>query len=159
MVTKSKWIFFVIIVTSYIACKQEFDKVVLPDNYPTEIEQYIKQQKYMVMIYVDSSNCTPCSLKPLFPWDPLRDKLEKIDIGILFIFRNSDERVVARALKLIGAFHFVIDKEGKFKANNKFYKYVKDNIFVMDEDNNVVMTKSPIANEKSWKSFIKIITQ
>jgi peroxiredoxin len=141
-----------------IGCKDEI-KVTLPDNYSNEIQQYIKQQQYMVMIYVDSSDCTPCSLKPLFRWNSLKDKLEKNGIGVLLIFRNSDERVVARSLKLIGTLHFIIDKGGKFKVNNKFYKYIKDNIFVMDKDNNVVMTQSPIANEKTWKSFIKIITR
>jgi hypothetical protein len=160
MVMKVKQIIsFIVISTACISCKQEFDKVVLPDNYPAEIVQYMEHQRYTVMIYVDSSDCTPCSLKPLFRWDSLRDKFEKNGIGILFIFRNSDERAVARALKLVGAFHFVIDDGGKFKANNKFYKHIKDNIFVMDKHNNVVMAESPVANEKSWKSFIKIITR
>jgi hypothetical protein len=150
-------IYFAMIVMVSTACRQELGKVILPDNYPAGIEQYMDQQKYMIMIYVDSSDCTPCSLKHLFPWDSHREKFEKNGIGILLIFRNTDERVVSRAVKLIGTFHFVFDREGKFKEDNKFYKYVKDNIFVMDRDNNVIMTESPLANEKAWESFIKII--
>jgi peroxiredoxin len=152
-------IFFVVIFAVCIGCKHEINKVTLSNDFSIETAQYMEQQKYMVMIYVDSSACTPCSLKPLFQWNSLRDKFEKNGIGILFIFRNPDERVVGRALKLIGTFHFIIDKKGKFKTDNNVFKYVKGNIFVMDKDNNVVMTKSPIANKKSWKSFIKIITQ
>jgi hypothetical protein len=87
----------------------------------------------------------------------MKDKFEKNGTGILLIFRNSDEIAVTRALRSIGTFHFIFDKGGAFKADNKVFKYVKDNIFVMDKDNKVIMTKSPLANEKAWKSFIKII--
>jgi hypothetical protein len=139
-----------------IACKHEI-KVILPNNYPEEIVEYIQRQKYMVMIYVDSSDCTPCSFKHLLQWYSARNDFEKNGIGILLIFRNSDERAVIRALRSIGTFHFIFDKGGKFKANNKVFKYAKDNIFVMDKDKNVIFPESPVTDEKTWKRFIKCI--
>jgi hypothetical protein len=142
----------------HTACQQRIIKVILSDNYQITIEQYIQQQKYMVMIYVDSSDCTPCSFKHLAQWYSMKAQFEKNDIGILLIFRNSDERAVIRALRSIGTFHFVFDKGGKFKANNEVFKYATDNIFVMDKDKNVLFTKSPLKDEKTWKSFIKLIT-
>ncbi|MDR2407177.1 MAG: hypothetical protein LBE13_03570 [Bacteroidales bacterium] len=139
------------------ACKREI-KVVMPDDLPVEIEQYIQKQRHVVMIYVDSSDCTLCSFKHLIQWYSAKDEFEKNGIGILLAFRNSDEKTVIRALRSIGTFRFFFDKGGKFKAENKVFKYAENNIFVMDRDKNVIMTKSPLQNEKTWNSFIRLIT-
>jgi hypothetical protein len=132
-------------------------KVTLPDNCPADIAQYMQQYEYMVMIYVDSSDCTPCSFRHLAQWYSARNDFEKNGVGILLIFRNTDERTVIRTLKSIGTFHFVFDKKGKFKADNKVFEYVEDNIFVMDKDKNVLFMESPLKDEKTWKSFVKAI--
>jgi hypothetical protein len=147
---------YIIFIVFCVACKDEI-KVVLPDTYSVEIKQYMKYHDYMVMIYVDSSDCTLCSFKHLIRWYSVKDEFEKNRVGILLIFRNSDERAVIGALKSIGTFHFVFDRGGAFKADNEVFKYVEDNIFVMDKNKNVSFMESPLKNEKTWKSFVKAI--
>jgi peroxiredoxin len=142
----------------YTACQQRITKVILSDSYQTTIKQYIQQQEYMVMIYVDSSDCTPCSFKHLVRWYEAKNNFEENGIGILLIFRNSDERAVISTLRSIGTFNFIFDKGGKFKAENNVFKYARDNIFVMDKDNNVLFTQSPLKDKETWNSFVKIIT-
>jgi hypothetical protein len=76
VMTMKQIISFIVISTVCIACKDEI-KVTLPDNSPVEVAQYMEQQDYMVMIYVDSSDCTPCSFKHLAQWYSMKDKFEK----------------------------------------------------------------------------------
>jgi hypothetical protein len=153
---KLKNILYIILVV-FISCKQEVITVVLPDNIPVEMEQYVQNHKYTVMIYVDSTDCTPCSFKYLVPWYPLQTECEKNGIGVLLIIRNSDERAVIHTLESIGTFHFIFDKGGKFKANNKIFKIAKDNIFVMDKNREVIFIDSPIKDKQTWIKFLKRI--
>jgi hypothetical protein len=89
-------------------------------------------------------------------WKHLEKNLEKNNTGILFVICNSDEQSVIEALKYNKlTFPFIFDKGGKFKANNEIFKFVKDNVFVMDRNKNVIMAESPIENEQTWKMFIK----
>lgn len=147
---------YIILIVFCVACKHEI-KAVLPDDYPAEVKQYMQQYKYMAMIYVDSSDYTPCSFKHLIQWYSVRNDFEKNGVGILVIFRNSDEKTVIKALRSIGTFYFVFDKGGKFKADNRVFKYATDNIFIMDKDRNVLFTESPLKDEKTWKSFVKLM--
>jgi peroxiredoxin len=156
MIRLTKFILYFVFIAFCSACKREI-KVVMPNDLSVEIEQYIQKQHHIVMIYVDSSNCTPCSFKHLAQWYSAKDEFERNGIGILLIFRNSDEKTVTRTLRSIGTFYFIFDKGGTFKAINKVFKYAKDNIFVIDKGKNVIMTKSPLQDEKTWNYFIKLV--
>jgi hypothetical protein len=52
--------------------------------------------------------------------------LEELNIGMLLIIHNSDEKSVFKALRAFGTYHLIFDKEGKFKANNEIFKFMKD---------------------------------
>jgi hypothetical protein len=60
-------------ITVCISCKHEMN-VIFPDDSPVKVTEYMKQQNYMVMIYTDSSACTPCSFKHLARWYSMKDK-------------------------------------------------------------------------------------
>jgi hypothetical protein len=150
-------ILFILFIAVFIfaSCKQEWIKVTFPDNIPDETEQYIQNHEYTVLLCIDSTECSPCVLNF---WKPYKRVLEKYDTGILLIIRNSDEQVVINILKSLKVvFHFIIDKEEKFKAENKIFKSVTDNIFVIDKNKNVIFSESPIKNEQTWGKFMKII--
>jgi hypothetical protein len=87
-------------------------------------------------------------------WKPYKRVLEKKNTGILTVFNGFDEQTVINTLKSINAtFHFILDSGGTFKAGNEIYKFVKDNIFVMDRNRNVIMAESPVANDRTWNMF------
>jgi hypothetical protein len=131
-------------------------KVVFPDTIQPEIEQYIREQEYIAVIYVDSSKCTPCSLHHLTLWKTHIKELNDNNTGILLIICNSDEQAVIEVLKAKNVvFPFIIDKGGKFKTNNEIFKLVRENTFVMDKNQNVIFTESPIKDDKTWKMFVK----
>jgi hypothetical protein len=125
------------------------------DNIPNETKRYMYLYDYTVVIYIDSAQCTPCSLEHLKLWKFCKKDLEEHNTGILLIIHNSDEQLVIETLKSIGVFNFILDKGGKFKLNNEIFKIINNNVFVMDRNKNVIFTESPIANKKQWDLFIK----
>jgi hypothetical protein len=145
----------VLLLVVLVSCKHEL-KVVFPNTVKPEIAQYILNQEYIVVIYVDSSECTPCSLNHLMLWKNHITMLEENNTGILLIIRNSDEQLISNTLKSIDiSFPFIIDKGGKFKASNEIFKFIDGNTFVVDKKRNAIFTESPIKNERTWKMFMK----
>jgi peroxiredoxin len=153
------YIFFILLGLFFASCDKETIKIVFPNAVQAEIEQYMQQQKYTVVIYIDSSSCTPCSLNHLTLWKKHREELAQNETGILLVIHNSDEQAVINTLQsVLVAFHFITDGGRKFKANNiEVFYAAQDNTFVMDRDRNVIFAGSPIASEASWNSFIKRI--
>ncbi|MDR3246668.1 MAG: redoxin domain-containing protein [Prevotellaceae bacterium] len=123
-----------------------------------EINQYIQTYKYVSIIYIDIAECTGCSLSHLAAWEVHKKILDKYNIGVLLVFRNTDEEQIVKILKSKKiTFPFIFDKTGEFKTGNKIFKSIKDNIFVIDRDKNVISLESPIKNEQTWKNFMKIV--
>jgi peroxiredoxin len=148
----------VVVIVSVLSCKEKIEIVFL-DIIQNDVEQYMQKHKYIVVIYIDSTACTPCSLNHLTFWKKHREELDRNNTGILLVIQNSDEQAIVNTLKSIKvAFPFMIDKDRKFKAKNiKIFHLAQNNTFVMDKDKNVIFIGSPIANEKNWESFIKLV--
>ncbi|MDR2406702.1 MAG: hypothetical protein LBE13_01100 [Bacteroidales bacterium] len=152
------FLFSSLIFSSFTSCKKYEPKisVVFPCTIQYEIEQYIQKYKYMAVVYIDSTSCTSCSFSSLTIWKHLKKNLAENDTGVLFIIRHSDEQLVINSLKThqLLTIPFIFDKGGTFKESNEIYKFVKDNIFVIDKNRNVIMAESPIANDKTWNMFL-----
>jgi peroxiredoxin len=148
----------ILFIASFSSCKDKI-KVIFPYTIQSEIEQYIQKHEYMVVIYIDSAVCTPCSLEHVTLWKKHREELMLNNTGILLVIQNSDEQAIINTLKYIKVtFPFIIDKRKKFKAKNiRLLSISQNNTFVMDKDNEVIFTGSPIASEEKWKSFLKLV--
>jgi hypothetical protein len=153
-----KYIIPILTAIIIISCKNEI-KVIFPDSVWDEVTQYIQTHNYIVVIYVDSSNCAPCSLRNLDFWNPRKKELNDNNTGVLLVIHNSDEQQVNNTLKTLDiSFPFIFDKGRKFKAKNiGIFGMAHDNTFVMDKDRKMVFSGSPIASEEKWKSFVKFV--
>jgi hypothetical protein len=153
------FILFILFGVFFASCGDETVKIVFPDAVQPEIEQYMQKHEHTVVIYIDSSECTPCSLNHLSLWKKHRNELTQNKTGILLIIHNSDEDAVINVLtqKKI-TFHFIIDRGRKFKLKNReAFGLSNGNTFVMDKNKNVIFYGSPIASEEKWKSFVKLL--
>jgi hypothetical protein len=145
-----------IFITAFVSCKHE-EKAVFPVKIPDEVNQYIHKHKYTIVIYVETVQCTSCALSSLSSWKVQKKVLDRYDVGILLVFNSRDENQIIETLQSLKIlFMFIFDKTGHFKASNRM-NLVNDNVFIMDKDQNVVFTGSPIINEEKWNSFIKLI--
>jgi Icc-related predicted phosphoesterase len=151
--------FLLILVAIVSASCKETIETVFPNVVQSEIEQYIQKHKYMVVIYIDSATCTPCSLNHLILWRKHREELTRNKTGVLLVIQNSDEQAIINTLESIKVtFPFIIDREKKFKIKNiRIFSIARDNTFVMDKDREVIFVGSPIATEEKWNSFIKLV--
>ena len=88
-----------------------------------KIEINTNEYKYTVIIYVDSSECTPCSFRHLMLWKMHLKDLQNNNIGILLITHHSNQQIVDSILQSNKiTFPCVIDPKGQFKVNS-FSKY------------------------------------
>jgi hypothetical protein len=148
-----KHIITVLAVILLASCKREI-KVIFPDVIQNQVTQHVQNQNYVV-IYVDSSDCTTCSLRNLAFWNAREKELKNNNTGILLVIHHSNEQLVLNTLETLEIFFPVIfDKGRKFKAKNiEIFYAAQDNTFVMDKDKNVIFIGSPIATEKNGNHY------
>jgi peroxiredoxin len=143
------------VIAFFASCKETI-KIVFPNVVQSEIEQYMQKHKYMVVIYVDSAACTPCSMEHIALWKKHGEELMRSNTGVLLVIQNSDEQAIINALKSVKVtFPFIIDRGKKFKVKN--IKALITGTFVMNKNRKVIFTGSPIATEEKWNSFVKLV--
>jgi hypothetical protein len=152
----SKLSLFALFISILISCKEDPVKAVFTDP---DMQQYTQSTEYTAIVYVDSTGgCTPCAFRHLNIWKAYQKTLNKHNTGILLVINHSDEQFIIEILKSIGVFQFVFDKKSKFKiVNYTIFKNASDGVFVIDKNKNVVFTGSPIVNEETWNSFVKLM--
>jgi Fe-S cluster biogenesis protein NfuA len=112
----NKLLLFVCFIPMLISCKGNLNKMVSTD---ANMEKYIQNSEYTAIVYVDSTGgCTPCSFQHLITWKVYQKALNKHKTEILLVINHSNEQFVIEILKSIGVFHFVLDKNNKFKIMN-----------------------------------------
>jgi hypothetical protein len=138
-------LWFILVIMTFAGCRQDL-KLIFSDI-PNEIEQYIQKYEYMVVIYVDSAECTPCSFNNLASWKMYRKELRTYNTNILLAVRNSDEQAIIDALKTIDiACPFFVDKGNKFRImNDDIFRVARDGYFVINKNKEIVFTGSPPA--------------
>jgi hypothetical protein len=142
----------------FVSCKQEL-KVIFPENIDNSDFMNMRFYEYIAIVYIKPEGCTSCAMSNLTTWKLYKNILNKHNAGILLIINSRDEQNITEILKSLDIkFPVVFDKQGAFKRlNDKIFKITNDGVFVIDQDDNVIFTGSPIATEEKWKSFVKFI--
>ncbi len=131
----------------------------------TVLMDFMKDGQLKLLIYADSSGCSPCAINKMFLWDNLIEysKEYKGDLRFYFIFspRKRDEKEVQIAL-INNAFDYpvLIDTLGEFeKLNSHLPKDKALHTFLLDENNNVIWVGNPLYNKMIRKMFYKIVEE
>lgn len=122
-----------------------------------------KNKAYRMVVYVDSSECTPCALGKLRFWNPLIKEAQdkKIDIDYIFIIapKLEDKDDVNMEMEITDLRSSIyLDTAYVFRKtnpaipmDNRFHS------FLLNKENNVIMVGSPIASEKIKDIYIRTI--
>lgn len=124
-----------------------------------------KSSGYTMVVYVDSSQCTPCALNHLQFWNKLIEDAQKghVDISYTFILgtKNQEKEDIAVELEtnsLKGCIY--IDTASVFISNNpQIPKEREYHSFLIDAKNKVLLVGNPINNDnvrKLYKYILKI---
>lgn len=133
-----------------------------------EISCKLRQQnhnnyKYRMVVYVDSTECTPCELGHLRFYIPLIHEAQKnkTDIGFFFIIAPKEQdwfdlNMEIEETDISG--NIYIDSTYIFlKSNPTIPKEKKFHSFMLDKNNHIVFIGSPIDNEKIKGIYRKLI--
>ena len=83
------------------------------------LDECIRANDFTVLCYIDSVDCTFCSMQWLDLWTFRMEDLKKLKTGIALIVRNPDEEAVRDALsRLQLQFSVAYDKSSTVKQNN-----------------------------------------
>lgn len=131
----------------------------MQDNRPRE------QAELKLIVYTDTLNCSECTLKKMYLWDDFV-KLEKQYDGrfeIVFIMetkRNTTQTLVS-ALHLTELHHPVyIDSTNIFTTTNPHIPSEEMyHIFLLDENNHVVLVGSPLFNSETERMLLNILEE
>ena len=126
----------------------------VPDSMIQFINRYIEENNYIVILYIDSAGCTPCSLQPIAYWKFRQNEMDKFGINILLIIQNSDHNMIKSLLDGLGmSYPVVFDDHGEFKQRNKF----SDNTIIINQDKRVIWMGSPVEDYREWGDFIEMM--
>lgn len=120
-------------------------------------------KKYTMVVYVDSSECSPCALSKLRFWNPLiaEAKKKRVDINYIFILspKKSEMEDVGMELENTDLQSSIYEDTAHiFSSRNKMLpKDQRYHSFLLDKKLNVILVGSPIENEKVKRVYRKVI--
>jgi hypothetical protein len=142
----------------------EFDTInFLCTNDTLDYYSYNKKLKgfpFKIVIYADSVNCIDCDLN-LIEWKQRIKEIEKRKLNVCFLFvLNSDYYSVIKHTIERDGFRYPIffDKYGYFAKVNNFSDRIKYVTFLLNEEDKIILTGSPINNANNWDLYLNKIT-
>lgn len=118
-------------------------------------------EDYKLFIYIDKNNCTPCSF-PAQDWKIRIRELQKQQnkLGVYFIVHEKEYQEFKNIFEennLIGL--ILLDKGKKFYKKNNISSETFYHIFLVDQNNKVLMMGNPIGNDNLWQQYKEKIKQ
>ena len=112
---------------------------------------------FTILCYIDSADCTVCSMQWLTLWSHRERELEKLNTGIVLIVNNTDEKAVYDALEHLQLkFPVAFDNNSALKQNNPLL-LGQFPVFAVNREKEVVWLGTPIESETTWNLFCKTL--
>lgn len=131
---------------------------------------FVKSDALKWIVYLDSANCSSCSLRSLYIWHNFLDKIEKYreDIGVFFIVHPSVTEDVGSLYLTAKGLHFPVpiylDTLNCFIKDNP---HIPSNplmhTFLLDENNRVILVGNPMQRPRIedlfWSMVKKVLDE
>ena len=149
-----KKIIIPLILLLLMSCGNEKRLTLLTDGNEV-LDACIAANDFTILCYIDSADCTYCSMQWLDLQTYRERELEKLKTGIVLIVGNTDEEEVYEALSLLQRkYPVVFDKSTNLKKNNAFILN-QHSVIAVNKEKEVVWLGLPIENENTWNLFCK----
>ena len=108
---------------------------------------------YQILVYVDSTECTPCYASHHGEWEGILKKSRKFapSITLSIIIESKDISMDVKQKFMASDFDktILIDKTGVFRKNNPVFPESNImHVLLLDKNNKVVLVGNPLNNEK-----------
>lgn len=125
-----------------------------------------EKAKMKLVVYIDSTECSECALDKMYMWEDFvrMEKEYKSELFLIFIFqtqRNVKPQRLASLFKITELNHpmYIDDKNVFSKSNPDLPTEDSYHVFLLDEDNRVVLVGSPLFNSKIESLLRKEVEQ
>ena len=121
------------------------------------------EKPYRLIVYIDSVQCSSCSLQEMYHWEPFIDSISKYNnkVDICFIFsppKKKLEMIKKKILRENFKYPIYVDTCGSFLNANK---HIPNNsllhTFMIDKNDSVVLIGNPHTNPKIRDLLFSII--
>jgi hypothetical protein len=129
----------------------------------TTLKRGTIKNKYQYIVYVDSTQCTPCAIDGMYAWNVLMDSLRtrKSQVDFVFIVAPRKEQMekTILSIKSSGLISDVyVDTSYVFNLSNpRLPQEEKFHYFMISKENKIVMVGDILYNPSMRKLFNKII--
>lgn len=120
----------------------------------------IFEQKYKILVYLDSLECMSCQLN-FFDWKLLIDEVKRAYPNTSFLFYiNSKNHNDIEILQRENHFHYPVfyDTQNLLNKINKLPPKKQFQTFLLDKNNKVLLIGNPIKNHKMWQLYKQMMT-
>ena len=149
-------IFLPLIALLAFSCGNEKRLHLVTENFGT-LDSCILVNDFTIFCYIDSADCTVCSMQWLNLWSHRENELEKLNTGIVLIVNNTDEKAVNDAIEHLQLrFPVVLDNFSNIKKSNPIFMS-KNSVLTINKEKEVIWLGIPIESEKTWNLFIKTL--
>lgn len=110
-----------------------------------------------IVIYYNAKGCTSCRMNELYSWKEVMkaDPEGLPDADFVFIFKSDprNEEVVQKLISTDFRYPILCDPAGEFEKNNTLPKNEMYHVFLLDRDNKIILSGSPIYNPRLWDLY------
>lgn len=119
----------------------------------------LNNKEAKIVIYTDSTGCTPCRMK-LDKWQLFISEINEISSSINFVFIYFPKNIVALDREfMFSEFSEIVyyDIKGKFAKENNLPKDYQFHTFLLGNDNEIILVGNPIHNPKIKELYLREI--
>jgi hypothetical protein len=129
--------------------------IIFPDDMNDLWKSKTEKYNYTLILYVDSTDCTPCSLNDVSLFKQYEDQLRnQFNTEILLVIQNIDYDYVNTVLSNINIYYpFILDISKEFKTINKIPDIHKYQTFLINKEKEIIWIGSPVINKNLWNLF------
>lgn len=129
---------------------------------PEQLEnQFIKQPykfKNNLIITIYPKDCTACALENVSMYKLYIDTLKAFNTGISLLSHKDNKEKIEVALKDLKIdFPIIYYDNNEFVTKNNLMKNTLLNTFVINNEKKIIWIGSPIATERTWNLFSKMM--
>ena len=141
------------------------DRMACMSNKTNILSKSKNEHKFNYVVYIDSSQCSPCAIEGLYAWNHLIDSLYTTNnIDFTFIVApspNQKKEILSSSKVSLLHANFFVDTAYVFKSLNTSIpsRDIRYHSFLLDSKNRIVLVGSIIKNPNIKQLFNKIINK
>ena len=143
-------------IKTYIGATINWDEIKSASE--NTIESVLVERNNKVVVFIDSANCTPCTLDNVIMWERHENELQKYNLQIILISNVPNQQLIEKYLLNYGINHpLLFDERGYMQKEYPFLALENFQAFVINKENKIIWIGNPLFDEKQWKTFCKVM--